>query len=386
MSTQKRTRLFAGLTTAAVISGCLGFGGGEFMLPDLLVSAAASRQLQMGDVNFNGYIEADDSSKILHHYLALMLEVPYNRLDSLQQVLADVDHNSVIDADDATMVLQEYVCDLTGTSSEWEIYSETYPVGRDPNATTTTDPVPAETFIVNGVSLPVHTSVDKLTARKGQPTAVLTEEHLQYTLEYLVYADTPKDTVIGIASDDQIIGYYAVTRSYENLSSLGLTDYQDAHQNHILYAVLALDTDYSVSVFDIKNTSDLTVFCKLNYYATNGMRGLHGLEPLKWCDKAAKSATGHSREMAEKEYFAHESYDGTEFWKRLMNDGVPVGSAAENIAAGYFDPFIAADGWYNSFSGHRENILSPDLNNLGVGFAYHSASDYWVYGTQDFYG
>lgn len=50
---------------------------------------------------------------------------------------------------------------------------------------------------------------------------------------------------------------------------------------------------------------------------------------------------------------------------------------AENIAAGQNSAASVMNSWMNS-DGHRENILSADVSNIGIGCFYHNGSYYWV--------
>jgi uncharacterized protein YkwD len=56
---------------------------------------------------------------------------------------------------------------------------------------------------------------------------------------------------------------------------------------------------------------------------------------------------------------------------------------AENLAAGYEKPRNVVQGWMKS-PGHRANILSPDLREIGVGHAYVKKSYYGHYWVQEF--
>ena len=51
--------------------------------------------------------------------------------------------------------------------------------------------------------------------------------------------------------------------------------------------------------------------------------------------------------------------------------------SAENIAAGQTSAAAAMDSWMNS-QGHRENILSKEVSNIGIGCFYHNGTYYWV--------
>ena len=108
------------------------------------------------------------------------------------------------------------------------------------------------------------------------------------------------------------------------------------------------------------------------------------VDPLTWNDELANAADGHSRDMADKNYFSHTSLDGRTFVNRITNSGYTGYKAVgENIAAGYNTASTVMNGWMNS-PGHCSNIMDPTFSNLGVGYAYNSASDYKHYWTQDF--
>ena len=50
----------------------------------------------------------------------------------------------------------------------------------------------------------------------------------------------------------------------------------------------------------------------------NAIRVEHGLVPLKLSATLGKAAAAHSVQMGELGYFAHESADGSAFWKRIQ--------------------------------------------------------------------
>lgn len=95
------------------------------------------------------------------------------------------------------------------------------------------------------------------------------------------------------------------------------------------------------------------------------------LAPLKGCGELEASAEGHSEAMASRDFFAHCDVDEkTSPWDRIVAAGyTPYSYAAENIAAGYVSPADVMTGWMNS-SGHRANILSTNVREIGVGYVY----------------
>lgn len=126
----------------------------------------------------------------------------------------------------------------------------------------------------------------------------------------------------------------------------------------------------------------------------NEYRGEHDLQPLEHNHALADLARGHSRDMGERDYLAHESPDGVTMADRLdsgLPDGYSYNMAAENIAyrQGPGDSSDASakqfaraivDQWMGS-PGHRANILLEDITHIGVGL--YPAGQV-VYGTQKF--
>jgi uncharacterized protein YkwD len=115
----------------------------------------------------------------------------------------------------------------------------------------------------------------------------------------------------------------------------------------------------------------------------NQVRAQNGLGALRSSRALAEAAEFHSKSMASRGFFAHESPDGSSFWKRVErfypSRGFHYWSAGENLA--YGSPSISADGavraWMNS-PGHRANILSTSWTEIGVG-AVHADSAPGVY-------
>jgi uncharacterized protein YkwD len=112
-------------------------------------------------------------------------------------------------------------------------------------------------------------------------------------------------------------------------------------------------------------------------------REIENLHPLIWDNALGSAARDHSTDMAQQNYFSHTSLDGRVFNQRITAAGYPYSTCGENIAAGYSSPQAVMNGWMNS-SGHRANILNSAFCDLGVGYAFGSASAYGHYWTQDF--
>ena len=114
---------------------------------------------------------------------------------------------------------------------------------------------------------------------------------------------------------------------------------------------------------------------------TNQERAKAGCPALTVDSRLTSAARGHSQDMANRNYFDHNTPEGVTPWTRITNAGYHFSSAAENIAEGQATPDAVMTAWMNS-SGHRANILNCNLHNIGVGLAYNAKhTPYW---TQDF--
>lgn len=96
-----------------------------------------------------------------------------------------------------------------------------------------------------------------------------------------------------------------------------------------------------------------------------------GLLPLKWNDTLAAAATAYAQEMAARNFFAHNSPEGTTPVERARRAGYPAYGwgglyVGENLARGFSTAEGAMQGWMAS-DGHRKNILLPEYRETGVG-------------------
>lgn len=121
---------------------------------------------------------------------------------------------------------------------------------------------------------------------------------------------------------------------------------------------------------------------------TNAERSKNGLPPLRKNALLMASAQLHAIDMEIRSYFSHNSPEGYGPEHRIKATGymdidfntcncsrfeIKVG---ENIAQGIAPPREIMDGWMASKEGHRENILSPDFQEIGVGLS--ASGEYWV--------
>jgi uncharacterized protein YkwD len=104
----------------------------------------------------------------------------------------------------------------------------------------------------------------------------------------------------------------------------------------------------------------------------NALRRARGLAALRVNAGLAAAAAAHSVAMARGGFFAHESADGSPFWKRVKSyygsAGFARWSVGENLvwAAPELTPKQAVTMWMNS-PPHRKNLLSPQWREIGLG-------------------
>ena len=110
----------------------------------------------------------------------------------------------------------------------------------------------------------------------------------------------------------------------------------------------------------------------------NVVRARHGLAPLRANGQLAAAADSHTRAMASRGFFSHDSADGTPFWKRVRrwygDGGYRRWAVGENLL--WSSPDVAAaravQMWMNS-PPHRRNMLSPQWREVGLS-ALHVSS------------
>jgi uncharacterized protein YkwD len=117
----------------------------------------------------------------------------------------------------------------------------------------------------------------------------------------------------------------------------------------------------------------------------NNGRSSQGLNTLNLQSQLVNAAFRHSSDMACHDFIGHSGSDASSWYDRVSAQGYAnYNSARENIYVG--DPQFggtpegAYDWWMNS-QVHRDNILNPDIAEIGIGYTYNSNSSYGGYYT-----
>lgn len=104
--------------------------------------------------------------------------------------------------------------------------------------------------------------------------------------------------------------------------------------------------------------------------------------PVNWDDRVGRAAQLHSEYMAAEGEMTHVGPPGLETaGARVSAQGYSWTYVSENVAVGYADAAAVMAGWLSS-PGHCRNIMNPDAEDVGMGYA--EADDGRPYWTQNF--
>lgn len=116
----------------------------------------------------------------------------------------------------------------------------------------------------------------------------------------------------------------------------------------------------------------------------NAFRAQNGLPGLSIDNRLVNAALLHSQDQASHCRMTHDGSDGSRMVDRIKAQNYNYNVAAENVAAGQTSVESVMTSWWNS-PGHRANILSKDVTNVGFALATNSGcGNYPTYWTQDF--
>ncbi|HEX5415383.1 MAG TPA: CAP domain-containing protein, partial [Chloroflexota bacterium] len=116
----------------------------------------------------------------------------------------------------------------------------------------------------------------------------------------------------------------------------------------------------------------------------NAERARQGLPPLRVAPELAAAAQSYAQLMASRGFFSHDGPDGSTMVSRDQAAGYTNWTLLEeNLAAGNATAPEAVAAWLASPE-HRANILSPKVDETGVGFAVQPGSPYTYYWVEEF--
>lgn len=111
----------------------------------------------------------------------------------------------------------------------------------------------------------------------------------------------------------------------------------------------------------------------------NAEREARGISPLTADPALSMMAQLKSEDMAQNNYFEHESPTYGQVWDMAVMFDYPFTRIGENIAWNQQSAKEVVTDWMNS-QGHRENILDPRYTHIGAGFAKNAEGEtYWTH-------
>ncbi len=114
----------------------------------------------------------------------------------------------------------------------------------------------------------------------------------------------------------------------------------------------------------------------------NEERQSRGLPLLTFSPDLSQLARAHSKDMASRGRIHHSSTDGRSYRDRVVNEGYYFIALGENVAFSEgFLPELIHQSLMES-QGHRENILDPNFDEVGIGAVFKKNKGYFI--AQDF--
>ncbi len=112
---------------------------------------------------------------------------------------------------------------------------------------------------------------------------------------------------------------------------------------------------------------------------TNQDRAAQGLQPLRWDSALAAAADVHIDKMKDEKELSHQYPGEPDVKARAAQAGAHFQAIAENIAMGPSAEAIEKQ-WMNSVP-HRQNILDPQMNAIGIAVIEKNG---YLYAVEDF--
>jgi uncharacterized protein YkwD len=111
-----------------------------------------------------------------------------------------------------------------------------------------------------------------------------------------------------------------------------------------------------------------------------GWRSMPPAPPLRWNTALQAAASGHSRDMARRNYFDHRSPEGRTVSERTSATHYKFRMVGENLAGGDRNVASAVQGWVDSPS-HCQNMMNAQFTEVAVACVGQPGSQWGTYWT-----
>lgn len=102
--------------------------------------------------------------------------------------------------------------------------------------------------------------------------------------------------------------------------------------------------------------------------ATNEKRINNGVAPLSLNNKLSSAAQAKANDMVARNYWSHNTPDGSPPWIFITNAGYSYSTAGENLAYGQNTSTEVITQWYGSQT-HKDNLINKGFTEVGFGVA-----------------
>lgn len=255
--------------------------------------------------------------------------------------------------------------------------------------------------IIDNKRIDFNSDSKTLESEFGYATEILVSELPDETVYFYVYCnDYKKLTIVTLTKSKGVVSVYTLNLSaafylngtitnidsYNNVPATGTENYRikfytDEFENNSVYALFFTERKTVANNINISGT--ISTYEKLVFHNANSCRAINGLNSLNFSEEISAVSRNHSKDMAERNYFAHTSPENITFSERLSAAGIERMGSGENICAGCNLIYDVNDAWYNS-EGHRRIMLTPAYDYIGVGIYYKYDSDFRYYATQNY--
>ena len=325
-------------------------------------------------------------------------------------------------AQEAWTTVHEKLQNMGITVGEWLTKDDRTVSDKDGEISTLQGEPEEKTFSI--LNIEIGTSYEEVEKKLGQPERITYNEYGTY---WYTYHDNYKNFVnIMFDGQNRVAGLYTnqhiltskngiklgiTKKETENILGPPQNEIQKGNYRYLLneddYQLYFIDNCYVTFFYDLHNNETLTSVLIISKEMEDRKKGLYGagsriregfeyqlfdlvnatrvrfhLHPLKWDENVRNTARKHSKDMAENNYFSHTNLEGQSPFERMREDRIFFTFAGENLAYGQFNSIFAHEGLMNSES-HRENILRPEFEYVGIGVAFNSDSQPFF--TQNFY-
>lgn len=108
----------------------------------------------------------------------------------------------------------------------------------------------------------------------------------------------------------------------------------------------------------------------------NADRAKNGLKPLKLNSQLTALGGRYAQDMINRNFFSHYNPEGQSPFDRMQQAGISYNHAGENLAIN--SNVDTAEKAFMNSSGHKDNILSPNYTEVGVGVRYDAKGSAYV--------